>query len=118
MTLTDTQLNNFIEELRNFSPVLERSETPMRWPESLKEDYAEKGNLLERLIAINVAILEEIRDNVPASGTGSPNTLMIPAPRNLLYMNLTPDVTDRQIYYNNVGVGATTGWQLMAERRP
>lgn len=118
MSLTDTQINNFIEELRNFSPELERSEIGQNWPESLIEDYSEKGALLERLITINIAILEEIRDNQPATGTGSPNTLQIPAPRNRLYMNLTPVVEDRQIYYNLTGVGATSGWQLMAQRRP
>ena len=118
MSITDTQINNFIAELRGFSPELERSEVPQNWSQSLLEDYSEKGALLELLITINIALLEEIRDDAPASGTGSPNTLQIPSPRNRLYMNLTPVVEDRQIYYNLTGVGATSGWQLMAQRRP
>lgn len=118
MSLTDQQINDFITELRRLSPEIERSELPGQWPEALKEDYSDKGNLLLRLIEINVAILEEIRDDYPATGTGSPNTLGIPAPRNGLYMNLTPSVFDRQIYFNLTGVGATDNWQLMAQRRP
>lgn len=66
MTLTDTQIDNFITELENFAPVLERSEVGnTNWPPALLEDYAEKGNLLELLITINIAVLLEIRALTP-----------------------------------------------------
>lgn len=118
MSLTDTQIENFISELRNFSPELERSEIGQEWPESLIEDYSEKGALLERLITINIAILEELLQNTPQWATGSPNTLGIMSRRGAgrFYVNLTPDVTDRQIYFNQED-NRTTGWQLVAERR-
>lgn len=119
MTLTNTQISNFINELRTFSPVLERSELPSRWPESLLQDYSAKGNLLDRLIEINIAILQELLENNTQSNTGSPNTLNIMSRRGAgqFYVNLTPDVTDRQIYYNQ-NINVTSGWQLVAERRP
>lgn len=119
MSLTDTQISNFITELRNFSPELERSEIGRDWPESLLEDYSEKGALLERLITINIAILQELQLNNAQWNTGSPNTLNIMSRRGAgqFYVNLTPDVTDRQIYYNQ-NIGVTSGWQLIAERRP
>ena len=62
MSLTDTEIENLITELQNYSPVLERSETPMNWADSLKEDYAEKGNLLERLIEVNIALLRDLAE--------------------------------------------------------
>lgn len=118
MSLTDTQINNFIDELQNFSPELERSEIGQRWPESLIEDYSEKGSLLNLLITINIAILEELRENVAEFATGSPNTLGILSRRGAgqFYVNLTPDVTDRQLYYNQ-NINVTNGWQLIAQRR-
>ena len=77
MTLTDTQIENFISELQNFSPELERSEVGRDWPESLIEDYSEKGSLLSLLITINIELLQELRDNTPLFGTGTPNNLDI-----------------------------------------
>lgn len=66
MTLTDTQIDNFVAELENFAPVLERSEVgDTGWPPVLLEDYAEKGNLLELLITINIAVLNEIKALTP-----------------------------------------------------
>lgn len=118
MSLTDTQINNFIEELRNFSPELERSEIGQQWPESLLEDYSEKGALLERLITINIALLQELEQNRPSTATGSPNSLNILSTRGAgqFYVNLTPAVSDRQIYFNR-DIGVTSGWQLVAQRR-
>lgn len=61
MTLTNAQIDNFQAELRRFAPELERSELPSNWPESLLEDYSDKGALLELLITINIALLEQNR---------------------------------------------------------
>lgn len=118
MSLTDSQITNFIAELRNFSPEFERSAIGQDWPESLLEDYSEKGALLERLIAINIAILQELQQNTPQFGTGSPNNLDIMSRRGAgrFFVNLPPAVEDRQLYYNQQD-GRTTGWQLIAQRR-
>ena len=62
MSLTVSQIENLIAELRNFSPVLERSEQPQNWSFSMHEDYAEKGNLLERLIVTNIELLRDLAE--------------------------------------------------------
>ena len=116
MTLTTTQISNFINELRTFSPVLERSELPSRWPESLLQDYSAKGNLLDRLIEINIALLNEINDLRPQIGTADPNGNVI-SNQSGIYMRNTATANDRQIWFNP-DLGVNTGWLLMAERRP
>lgn len=115
MSLTDTQINNFIEELRNFSPELERSEIGQQWPESLLEDYSEKGALLERLITININLLRELQQVRPQFADGNPNALNIVANRLGLFINMTPDASDREIWFNRE-INASSGWQLVADR--
>ena len=115
MSLTDTQIDNFILELRNFSPVLERSEQPQNWSLSLHEDYAEKGNLLERLIEINIALLRELNQLQPQTGSAEPNGSII-SNRGRLFIRLTATENDRQIWFNP-DIGVDTGWLLVAERR-
>lgn len=115
MSLTDTEINNFIDELRNFSPELERSEIGQAWPESLLEDYSEKGALLERMIEINIALLREFQQIRPQNGNGSPNDLNIVSNRLGLYIELTPNASNRRIWYNQQ-IGASSGWQFVADR--
>ena len=110
MTLTTTQISNFINELRTFSPVLERSELPFQWPESLLQDYSAKGNLLDRLIEVNIALLGEIEQLTPLSGNTNPEG-SVTANRSGLYLLTLPGST---AVFFNANRGSTTGWLEIA----
>lgn len=115
MAITAEQLVTFRQQLQDVEVELSREiQAGQNWPPALLDDYDRKGQAIRLLADIVVAILDEIETSVVLSGSGTPDNNVV-ANRSGLYVRLTPSAGDRTVWFNSTP-GATTGWQLIADR--
>ena len=115
MALTDEQIGDLRSQLNEIQVELEQSELPQDWPETLKNDYAAKGEAISLLRDVCLSLLDELENNVILDGPTEPNGANVRSNRNGLFVVLPPNAADRQIWYNP-NVNVTSGWRFIANR--